>query len=189
MARILHPTWSGDGAEYSDEERNKVFFVNERLYRHKVMRINYTTYNVRLGQDSVNARNHADIMVLSRTDEDHPFEYGRIISTFHVDIVIKTEEAPKVAPIPVSKEVLWVRWYRRDSSYGAGFKKKRLHRLQFLPYNDPDAFGFLDPDEVIRAVHLIPAFHYGKTSNFFSKESLGRAAGEVDDWKYFYVNM
>ncbi|KJA12543.1 hypothetical protein HYPSUDRAFT_118832, partial [Hypholoma sublateritium FD-334 SS-4] len=52
-------------------------FINERLYRHKVMRINYTTYDVRLGQDSVNARNHADIMVLSRIDEDHPFEYGR----------------------------------------------------------------------------------------------------------------
>ncbi|KAF9475264.1 hypothetical protein BDN70DRAFT_769086, partial [Pholiota conissans] len=46
LSRILHPTWSGDGNEFSDEERNKVFFVNERLYRHKVMRINYTTYDI-----------------------------------------------------------------------------------------------------------------------------------------------
>lgn len=152
------------------------------------MRINYTTYDVRLGQDSVNARNHADIMVLSRTDEDHPFEYGRIISIFHVDVIIKTEEAG-VSPIPVSKEVLWVRWYKRDSSYEAGFKKKRLHRLQFLPCDDTAAFGFLDPDEVIRAVHLIPAFRHGKTSNFLPEASLGRAPGELYDWKYFYVNM
>lgn len=150
------------------------------------MRINYTTYDVHLGQDSVNARNHADIMVLSSSDNDHPFEYGRIISIFHVDVIIKSIG---VSPTPVSKEVLWVRWYKRDSSYEAGFKKKRLHRLQFLPCNDPAAFGFLDPDEVIRAVHLIPAFRAGKTSNLFSEESLGRAPGELDDWKYFYVNM
>ncbi|KJA14075.1 hypothetical protein HYPSUDRAFT_107425, partial [Hypholoma sublateritium FD-334 SS-4] len=188
LARILHPTWSGDGNEYSDEERSKVFFINERLYRHKVMRINYTTYDVRLGQDSVNARNHADIMVLSSSDKDHPFEYGRIISIFHVDVVIKLDKAV-VSPTPVSKEVLWVRWYKRDSSYDAGFKKKRLHRLQFFPCNDPAAFGFLDPDEVIRAVHLIPAFRFGKTSNLFSEESLGRAPGEFEDWKYFYVNI
>ncbi|KJA19627.1 hypothetical protein HYPSUDRAFT_143405, partial [Hypholoma sublateritium FD-334 SS-4] len=188
LARILHPTWSGDGNEFSDEERNKVFIVNERLYRHKVMRINYTTYDVRLGQDSVNARNHADIMVLSHTDEDHPFEYGRIISIFHVDVVIKTEEAG-VSLTPVSKEVLWVRWYKRDSSYEAGFKRKRLHRLQFLPCDDTASFGFLDPDEVIRAVHLIPVFRYGKTNNFLPEASLGRAPGELSDWKYFYVNI
>ncbi|KJA12800.1 hypothetical protein HYPSUDRAFT_210109 [Hypholoma sublateritium FD-334 SS-4] len=36
LARILHPTWSGDGNEFSDKERNKVFIVNERLYRHKM---------------------------------------------------------------------------------------------------------------------------------------------------------
>ncbi|KJA20606.1 hypothetical protein HYPSUDRAFT_141916, partial [Hypholoma sublateritium FD-334 SS-4] len=188
LGRILHPTWSGDGNEYSDEERNKVFFVNERLYLHKVMRINYTTYDIRLGQDSVNARNHADIMVLSRSDEDHPFEYARIISIFHVDVVLKSEEVG-FSPIPVPKQVLWVRWYKRDSSHVAGFKRKRLHRLQFLPCNDPAAFGFLDPDEVIRAAHLIPAFRFRKSSNLFSEESLGRAPGELDDWKYSYVNI
>ncbi|KAF9475263.1 hypothetical protein BDN70DRAFT_770904, partial [Pholiota conissans] len=118
----------------------------------------------------------------------HPFEYGRIISIFHVDIIIKNEEVG-VSPSIVSKEVLWVRWFRRDTSYQAGFKKKRLHRLQFMPSDDAAAFSFLDPDEVIRAVHLIPAFRYGKTNDLLPEVSLGRALGELDDWKYFFVNI
>ena len=90
---------------------------------------------------------------------------------------------------PVSKEVLWVRRFRHDKSYRAGFKQKRLHRLEFLPSNDNSAFGFLDPDEVIRASHLIPAFRYGPTEEFLSGESFGRAPGELDDYRYFYINM
>ena len=151
------------------------------------MRINYTTYDIRLEQDSVNAENFPDIMILSRSDEVHPFEYGRIISIFHVDVVHNTETSTSTSP--VSKEVLWVRWFKRDPSYVAGFEKKRLHRLQFLPSSDPAAFGFLDPDEVIRAAHLIPAFKNGPTKKLLRGKSLGRAPEELDDWEYFYVNM
>lgn len=188
LGRVLHPTYSGDGNEFSEEECGKIFIVNEQMYRHKVMRINYTTYDVRLGQDSINARNHADIMILSRKDDGHPFEYGRILSVFHVEVIHNTGDIGP-SPIPVLKEVLWVRWFKRDASYAAGFEKKRLHRLEFLPSIDPTAFGFLDPDEVIRAAHLIPAFRYGPTKSLLRGESLARAPGEIDDWRYFYVNL
>ena len=183
MGRLRHPEWSGDGEEFTPEERAKLYIMDERMYMHKVMRVNYTGYDMRQGQDSINSRNHANIMTLSREDTDHPFEYGRVIGIFHVDVGIN--EGPSRAS--VSKEVLWVRWYRRDSTYRAGFKRKRLHRLAFLPEDDPKAFGFLDPDEVIRAAHLIPAFRHGATEE--RGESLGRAEGEGDDWQYFYVNM
>jgi hypothetical protein len=85
--------------------------------------------------------------------------------------------------------VLWVRRFRHDKSYRAGFKQKCLHRLEFVPSNDDSAFGFLDPDEVIRASHLIPAFHNGPTQEFLSGESFGRAPGELDDYGHFYINM
>jgi len=150
------------------------------------MRVNYTSYDVRQGQDSINSRNHADIMTLSRRDPDHPFEYGRVIGVFHVDVIHNKEGASKA---PVSKEVLWVRWFRRDHTFAAGFKKKRLHRLEFYPSDDPLAFGFLDPDEVIRAAHLIPAFRYGGTEELLAGESLGRGEDEIDDWRYVFVNM
>jgi hypothetical protein len=183
---MLHPTWSADPNEYSAEEHGKICVVDNRLYLHKVMRINYTTYDVRLGQDSINPRNHADIMTLSRHDDDHPFEYARVIGIFHVDVIHGVEGATQH---PVSKEVLWVRWFRRDKSYRAGFKQKRLHRLEFISSADDSAFGFLDPDEVIRASHLIPGFSYGPTEEFLSGESFGRAPEEIDDYRYFYINM
>ena len=90
---------------------------------------------------------------------------------------------------PVSKEVLWVRRFRHDKSYQAGFKQKCLHRVEFLPSNDNSNFGFLDPDKVIHASHLIPTFCYGATEEFLNGESFGRAPGELDDYRYFYINM
>ena len=126
------------------------------------------------------------IMTLSQHDDDHPFEYARVIGIFHVDVIHGVEGATQH---PVSKEVLWVRRFRRDKSYRAGFKQKCLHRLEFLSSADDSAFGFLDPDEVICASHLIPAFCYGVTNKFLSGESFGSAPDELDDYRYFYINM
>jgi len=151
------------------------------------MRINYTTYDVRRGQDSINSRNHADIMVLARDEgSGHPFEYARVIGIFHLDAVYNKVG---VSGDPETYDVLWVRWYRRDSGYCAGFEKKHLHRIEFLPSDEPGAFGFLNPDEVIRAAHLIPAFYYGGTGTLLEGLSVARGEGEVDDWRYFYVNL
>jgi hypothetical protein len=189
LARLTHSDWSGDGNEFTPEERSRVIILHDRFYRHKVLRINYTTYDVRRGQDSLNPRNHADVMMLPRDeDSEHPFEYARILGIFHLDFIHHSPSATSNAP--VSMEVLWVRWYCHDATYHAGFKKRRLHRIQFIPETDPSAaFGFLNPDEVIRGAHLIPAFHYGPTEDLLRGETIAREEGEVDDWKYFYVNM
>lgn len=194
LARLQHPTWSGNGAEFSEQERRKVIFANERIYRHKIMRVNYTTYDVRRGQDSLSSRTRSDIMMLAReTDGNeslpppHPFEYARIIGIFHVDIVHQIAE--ENTSTTTSIEIIWVRRFRIDATYAAGFKKKRLHRLEFLPSSDPEAFGFVHPDEIIRGAHLIPAFHYGGTNQFLSGVSIARNEDENDDYRYFYVNM
>ena len=157
------------------------------------MRVNYTTYDVRRGQDSLSSRKRSDIMMLAReTDSDesapaHPFEYARIIGIFHVDIIHK---APgEHMPTTTALEVIWVRRFQVDTTYSAGFKKKRLYRLKFLPSSDPDAFGFVHPDEIIRTAHLIPAFHYGGTDQYLKGVSLARNEDELDDYLYFYVNM
>lgn len=182
----MHPDWSGDGNEFTAAERSKLLILHNKFYRHKVMRVNYTTYDVRQGQDSLNPRTHSDIMILARDgDSAHPFDYARIVGIFHVDIV---HNVPGASATPVSKEVLWVRWFRHDSRYQAGFKRKRLHRVRFVSATDPNAFGFLNPDEVIRGAHLIPSFYYGGTEELLKSPSIARP-GEVDDWRYFYVNM
>jgi hypothetical protein len=63
--------------------------------------------------------------------------------------------------------------------------------MGFVPHDDPDAFGFLDPSNVIRGCHLIPAFADGQTTSLmpYKGETFARAPGELEDWSYFYINM
>ncbi|KAF7334806.1 hypothetical protein MSAN_02367200 [Mycena sanguinolenta] len=103
-------------------------------------------------------------------DALHPFGYTQIIGVFHADVVNTADGNSK----PQSMEFLWVRRYRLDSSYRGGFKRKRYHRIEFIPQSDPDAFRFLNPDEVIQGAHLIPAFASGRTTELLSGESIGR---------------
>ncbi len=66
---------------------------------------------------------------------------------------------------------------------------KRPYCIGFIDGKDPDVFGFLDPDDVIRAVHLKPVFARGHTSDFLPS-SIARRPDEFDkDWECFYVNM
>ncbi|KAJ7443801.1 hypothetical protein FB451DRAFT_1568533 [Mycena latifolia] len=189
LGRLLHPTWSGNGREFSTAERNRLLIVNDRIYRHKVLRVNYTSYDVRRGQDSMNPRTHADIMMLPPNDsapgDDHPFCYARILGVFHCDVV-HNDNGIQTLAVPLS--FLWVRRFRLDRTFKGGFKRKRLHRIEFMPDSEPDAYGFVDPDEVIRASHLIPAFAYGPTEPV-TYTSLARKGDEFDDWRYHYVNF
>jgi hypothetical protein len=95
----------------------------------------------------------------------------------------------------VQKEIVWVRWFDLDTRRKGGWKEKRLHRLQFFPSGHPSAFGFLDPKDIIRAVHLIPAFAQGITEDLLPHSPLARQLeegpdlDESDDWAYYYVNM
>ena len=83
-------------------------------------------------------------------------------------------------------EFLWVRWFGRELSHRAGWKAKRLHHVGF---DEQDQFGFLDPNDVIRGVHLIPAFEHGQISDKLGP-SIARQPDENDkDWAYYYVNM
>ena len=83
-------------------------------------------------------------------------------------------------------EFLWVHWFGRDLSTPGGFGTQHLHWIGFL---SNDAFGFIDPWEVIRAVNLIPAFFYGKMEDLLRK-SIGRQANQDDkDCVYYYVGM
>ncbi|KAI0263908.1 hypothetical protein BC834DRAFT_970987 [Gloeopeniophorella convolvens] len=126
------------------------------------LRINYTTYDMRRAQDTINPRTHADIMVLVHEDdaEDlHPYWYAS-----------------------------------REDGLSVGMKARRLPRIGFLPAGDPDydAFGFLDPNEVIRASHLIPAFAYGQTEDFLPSNSVARHSrrqGDTIDYRFYYVSM
>ena len=194
LSRLLAREYSGDETEFTSEERNSVTFINNRIYSHKVLRVNYTTYDMRREQDSLNPRTHADIMVVSQeptTREDgtpeHPYWYARIIGIFHTQ-VLHTGPKSRTSE-PQRMEFLWVRWFGLDQKQPSGWRAKRLHRVGFVDGEDEAAFGFLDPEQVIRAVHLMPAFHHGRgTSNL--KPSIARPLTEKDeDWVFYYIGM
>ncbi|KAJ6544942.1 hypothetical protein B0H10DRAFT_1658457, partial [Mycena sp. CBHHK59/15] len=84
---------------------------------------------------------------------------------------------------PVS--FLWVRHFLLDRTFK---KRKRPHRVEFVPESNDNAYGVVNPEEVIRASHLIPAFAHGPTDAVLHT-SLARHKGEFDDWKYHYVNF
>jgi hypothetical protein len=129
-------------------------------------------------------------MSLSREDQNsgdsHPYWYGRIIGVFHAFI-------RHIGPQSKSTEIqrvdfLWVRWFGRDPKSEGGWAKKRLHRIGFLDSDDDSAFGFLNPTEIIRAVHLIPAFFFGKTTEILGPSIARQPQEEDEDWNFFYVN-
>jgi hypothetical protein len=171
-----------------------VTFVNNRIYKHKVMRVNYTTYDLRRAQDSLNSRTHADIMVLSHEDEHarqshaHPYWYAQIIGIFHAMVQHRGPLSQSLEPQHMS--FLWIRWYGRDLTHRAGWNAKRLHRVGFVDTSDPFAFGFLDPQHVIRGVHLIPSFSHGRTGDLLQPNSIARNPAERgEDWQYYYIGM
>ncbi|KIJ11398.1 hypothetical protein PAXINDRAFT_84549, partial [Paxillus involutus ATCC 200175] len=52
-------------------------------------------------------------------------------------------------------------------------------------------FRFLDPDSVVRGIHLIPAFAYGATKDLLGPLFIRwqkELVGWDDDWHYFYIN-
>ena len=88
---ILSRLFGNEDEEFTPGQHNVLSFIKNRIYRHKVLRINYTTYDLRRAQDLLNLHMHADVMVLSHEDTEdienpHPYWYARIISVFHVNV-------------------------------------------------------------------------------------------------------
>lgn len=192
LGRILGHPYDGDDVPFTDEERQQVIIVKEQIYRHKVLRVNYTTYDMRREQDSLNPRTHANIMLLAHDDDSgHPYWYARILGVFHA--VVRHSRLLN----PIVMDFLWIRWYGADPTprYRSGWASRRLHRVGFVPQikNDPSAspaFGFLDPAQIIRGAHLVPAFHHGTDENSLPPSATARLEDEGDhDYNYYYVNQ
>ena len=78
-------------------------------------------------------------------------------------------------------EFLWVHWYELDTLDPLGsWGLNGLDRLRFLSMDKEDAFGFLDPNNILRAAHVIPAFKAGKCSP--DRSRLLSNAKDDKDW-------
>ena len=129
-----------ESRRYSFADRSRLEILKDRMYHHQVLRLNYTTYDLRRSQDVINPRTHSDIVLLSDTAEDseangasssasrhHQFEYARVIRIFHVNVKLHDSHMDDYERM----DVLFVRWFTIDESAPGGFTAKRLHRLEF----------------------------------------------------------
>lgn len=190
LARLQNREYDGDDHEYSAAERNMVRILDNRIYSSKVLRVNFTSYDVRREQDSMNPRNHCNVMVLSPEsgDDVHPFWYAQVLGVFHARILHVDPNATNKSVQNI--EFLWVRWLGLVPNHRFGFKHARLPKVGFVPSTDPLAFGFLDPSLVLRGCHLVPAFADGRTSDLLPVvHSAARSPNEHNDWVAFYVMM
>jgi hypothetical protein len=151
------------------------------------MQVYYTTYDLRREYDTINPRTHADVIVLSgETTPRHPYWYARTLGIYHVETWLN-DGGP---PVKQHLELLWVRWLAPLQEHRSGIKHARLPKVAFVEEADPDAFGFLDPNQIVRGTHLIPAFASGRgISSLRHGKSWSRPGGELDDWEAFYVGM
>ncbi|KIO02237.1 hypothetical protein M404DRAFT_148350, partial [Pisolithus tinctorius Marx 270] len=133
---------------------------------------------------------HADIMVLSHETEEnpHPYWYACIIAIFHLEVRYNGPELDDRSTRRI--DVLWVHWFARDKNFKAGWSAKHLLWVGFYPQDDlANAFGFIDPNDVVRAVHLIPAYHFGCTKDLLPPSTARRKLENDEDWEWYYVNM
>ena len=175
----------------------QVLIRNDQMYRHKVIRFNYTTYDVRRVQDVVNPNtSHANIMVLAPSDNcvdgqqwlPHKFWYARVLGIYHVNAVYVGPDMVDYTPRRL--DFLWVWWYHLKSARVSGWPVRKLHRLSFPPMSSDHAFGFLDPADVLCSCHIIPAFARGRRYvGTGHSGGLSACARDSGDWNQYYVGQ
>ena len=184
--REIHSGKEGNESEPDEPPPiTPVIFKGNRIYRHNILRINYTTYDMRRETDVINPRTqHCDILLLARDGSNHQFCYARVLAIFHANIIYTGSGSKDFLPCRI--EFLWVRWLElvdASAAWGACL----LDKVRFVPMNQADsAFGFVDPGDVLRSCHLVPAFATGKLHT--DGMVFSRNARDSEGWKQYYAN-
>lgn len=175
-----------------ENPQEKLLLKKDRMYQHHTMHINFTTYDVRRAYDILHPRKGVfNIMGLAGSEDDGEdasqsstsFWYARVLGIYHVNAVYIGPGAPDFQPRRF--DFLWVRWY--DFKLGSRY---RLDTLRFPPMDSTEAFGFVDPKDVLRCCHLIPSFHDGLVHPNADalRTSRSQSAEDVHDYKVYYIN-
>ncbi|KAI0775824.1 hypothetical protein BD413DRAFT_709717 [Trametes elegans] len=207
FGRLQGHAYEGDEVDFLPAELNSIRFISNRIYHHRTMRVNYTTYDMQRAQDVINPQSHADVMLFSHEDDEtadstapHPYWYARVVHIFHITVCQARLDVERPGAFnytrPQRLNVVFIRWFGLDPDAPLGFQAKRLPQLGFVPHDTGEAFGFLDPDVIIRGAHLVPLFHFGHTDCLLPP-SVARAGQNVHedgrnhalDYQNYYVNI
>jgi hypothetical protein len=176
-------------------EHRDVDLKANKLHVHSSLRINYTTYDLQRECDHVrpslkittskikphSARSF--IMVSTHDDGSVPtrtrFQHAQLLGIFHAVARDKNNIGYNYKTIAF----LWVRWLEDEP--------RLCHGLQFVSpvsdLQDLSAFGIIDPDDVVRASYLVPAFACGPVETVRSPSVVN--ALPVGNWPSFYADL
>jgi hypothetical protein len=183
-----------DTGPYHSPEGNAcdfVFLKNDRIYHHRIIRFHFTTYDVQRGTDIVNpGTSHCNIMLLADDAEGsiissnpHHFLYARVLGAYHVNVIYT---GPGMHDFEARRfDFLWVRWFEVVNPGSSGRSTSKLDSVCFPPMNENHSFGFVDPKDVLRGCHILPAFAQGKRQkNGFG---ISRCAKDGKDYNQYFV--
>ncbi|KIO26288.1 hypothetical protein M407DRAFT_7887 [Tulasnella calospora MUT 4182] len=115
------------------------------------------------------------------------FWYARVLGIFHCVARDRFAEGSEWERI----DFLWIRWMGADPDSRSGLNARRLERVGYVPDVDgPGAFGFIDPADVVRASHLVPAFHHGTRADLLSSSqsvAFDFNGPEGEDYEFYYI--
>ena len=187
---------SSSSISVEQAELKHVILWHNWMYAHKIIKFNYTTYNMRWDQDVLNpGTSHCNFMTLAQPDsnepsDEHPFLYSQILGIFHVNVIYNS---PRMIDYnPRCFDFLWVCWYDLENSVPRKSKTTKLkasHCLNCLVFpslDEENSVGFLDPVDVLQGCHIIPAFAQEKC--FSDSEELSKCVHEDRDWNVYYIS-
>ncbi|KAF7322404.1 hypothetical protein HMN09_00018400 [Mycena chlorophos] len=180
-----------DERVYSDADRRTIDIRGDKIYASKLFRVNYTTYDVRRDQDVMNSGALPFIMVHSPdagNPGQAPYLYAQLLGIFNATVSRVMETTRTTAQ---RIDFLWVRWMEPEPRYTSGLKEGKLPLVRYVADTDATAFGFLDPELVVRGAHLMPVFSRGRTAELLATETrtAARFANDCSDWKNYYVGI
>jgi hypothetical protein len=162
---------------------------DHKIYSHKLLRINYTTYDVRRSQDVLHVGTpHCNVMFLNGRygpetwRSEHPYVYAKVLGVFHADVSYAGPLPPGLQRPEYRRiDFAWIQWYHfadADTPFG-------LDRVAPCLVDSAGALTFIDPADVVRCVHLIPRFSQGK---FTGRIPDSLIVDMRDSWEEYFIN-
>lgn len=165
-----------------------------RIYTHKLMSVNFTTYDVRRDQDIIHVDTpQCNVMLLDGAftqnsgshSSAHPYLYAKILKICHASVSYigflpdgtKNETAHRL-------DFAWIHWYDFHDSKD----QFSLDQLTLQPLDSGTALGFLDPSDIVWCAHLIPRFSLGPSESKAPRSKCLPKPNEDTQWKSYYVN-
>ncbi|TFK34101.1 hypothetical protein BDQ12DRAFT_700523 [Crucibulum laeve] len=160
------------------------YLGNDLLYKHKIMHINYTSYDVLREQDVIHPSTaHSNVMLLNTEDSKadsvspHYFRYAHVLGIYHANIIYTGHGMRGYHPRRL--EFLWVQWYQHVDLTQKDWSCGKLDRVELMPEDAKGSFGFLDPSNIIRGCHLISLLGQKRPQDHLKRHLHGRT---------YYVN-